>query len=176
ELGRRGHRVRVLERSPAAVATGSSKGTARFRQLANYPDESFLDLGIRAREIWGEVEAAADDRIFRRTGNLSIGDAGDLTALARGLRSRDLPVEEVAGDDVARRWPHLRARADDVLFQPDGEVITADVAYRAMVAVAASRDVSIERGVTVMGVDQRSDRLLVATSHGPVDTASGALA
>ena len=95
ELGRRGHGVWVLERSAAAVATGSSKGTARFRQLADHPDESFLDLGIRAREIWGEVEAVADDRIFRRTGNLSIGTVADLTALAQGLRSRDLPV---------RRW------------------------------------------------------------------------
>ncbi len=176
ELARRSHDVRVLERSDAVVATGSSKGTARFRQLANYPDESFLDLGIRAREIWGEIETEADDRIFRRTGNLSIGDAMDLTALARGLRSHDLPVEEVAGDDVARRWPHLRARADDVLFQPDGEVIAADVAYRAMASVAASRGVSIERGVTVLGVDQRPDRLAVSTSRGPVEAAHVVLA
>ena len=176
ELGRRGHDVRVLERSDATVATGSSKGTARFRQLANYPDESFLDLGIRAREIWGEVEAATDDRIFRRTGNLSIGDAGDLTALANGLRSRDLPVEEVAGDDVARRWPHMRARTEDVLFQPDGEVIAAYVAYRAMVTVAASRGVSIERGVTVVGVDQGSGRLSVSTSQGPLEAARVVLA
>jgi sarcosine oxidase len=166
----------VLERSDETVATGSSKGTARFRQLANYPDESFLDLGIRAREIWAEVETEADEPIFRRTGNLSIGDSGDLTALAQGLRSRDLPVEEVAGDDVARRWPHMRVSADDVLFQPDGEVIAADVAYRAMVTFAASRDVSVERGVTVMGVDQRSDRLLVSTSQGPVEAARVVLA
>ncbi len=176
ELGRRGHEVRVLERSAATMATGSSKGTARFRQLADYPDESFLDLGIRAREIWREVEAAADDPIFRRTGNLSIGDGADLAALARGLQSRDLPVEEVAGDDVARRWPHLRARADDVLFQPDGEVIAADVAYRAMVTMAASRGVSIERGVTVLGVDQGPDRVQVSTSEGPVEAARVVLA
>ena len=176
ELGRRGYGVRVLERSAATVATGSSKGSARFRQLANYPDESFLDLGIRAREIWGEVEAVADDRIFRRTGNLSIGDAADLTRLAQALRSRNLPVEEVAGDDVARRWPHMRARADDVLFQPDGEVIAADVAYRAMVTVAASRGVSIQRGVTSLGVDQGPDRIQVSTSEGPVEAARVVLA
>lgn len=176
ELGRRDHGVRVLERSVPMVATGSSKGTARFRQLADYPDESFLDLGIRAREIWGEVETAADDRIFRRTGNLSIGTVADLTALAQGLRSRDLPVEEVAGGDVSGRWPHMRARADDVLFQPDGEVITADVAYRAMVTIAASRGVSIQRGVTVLGVDQGPDRLRVSTSDGPVEASRVVLA
>jgi glycine/D-amino acid oxidase-like deaminating enzyme len=176
ELGRRGHGVRVLERSAAAAATGSSKGTARFRQLADYPDESFLDLGIRAREIWGDMETVAGERIFRRTGNLSIGDAADLTKLTQGLRSRNLPVEEVAGGDMPRRWPHLRVRADDVLFQPDGEVIAADVAYRAMVAISASRGVSVVRGVTVVGVDQRPDRLLVLTSQGPVEAARVVLA
>jgi sarcosine oxidase len=162
ELGRRGRRVVVLERSAGSAATGSSKGTARFRQLANYPDESFLDLGIRARELWGKVESASGDRILVPTGNLSIGDAADLVALANGLRSRGLPVEEVDGADVPRRWPHLRAQARGMLFQLDGEVIAADAAYRAMVKIAESRGVSVVRGAEVGGIATQTDRVAVS--------------
>lgn len=176
ELARLGRGVVVLERSGSGVATGSSKGTARFRQLANYPDESFLDLGIRARELLGEVERTVGEQIFHRTGNLSIGSAADLATLSKGLRSRGLPIEEVEGDDVPTRWPHMRTQVGGVLFQPDGEVIAADVAYRAIVTIAGSRGVSIVRDAPVIGIDERRDRIVVSTTQGEFEASQVVLA
>jgi sarcosine oxidase len=176
ELGHRGRSVVVLERSAGSGATGSSKGTARFRQLANYPDESFLDLGIRARELWGEVESGSGERILVPIGNLSIGDEANLLALANGLRSRGLPVEELDGADVPGRWPHMRAQAGGMLFQPDGEVIAADVAYRATVKIAESRGASIVRGAQVVGIDEQTDRVVISTGTESFETSRIVLA
>jgi glycine/D-amino acid oxidase-like deaminating enzyme len=176
ELGRRGRSVVVLERSANSAATGSSKGTARFRQLANYPDDSFLDLGIRARQLWGEVESGSGERILLPTGNLSLGDEADLLALANGLRSHGLPVEEVNGADVPGRWPHMRAQAGGMLFQPDGEVIAADVAYRATVTIAESRGVSVVRGAEVVGIEEQTDRVAVSTGAASFEASQVVLA
>ena len=176
ELAARGRRVTVLERSLGLAAAGSSKGSARFRQAANLPDDGWLDLGIRARERWVDVEPLATGPIFHPTGNLSIGTEDDLAELARGLRSRSLPVEEVEGVDLPRRWPHLRPQHFPVLFQPDGEVIAADVAYAATVALAGARGVSIVRDSPVQAVEVRADRVAMTTPRRTVDAARVVLA
>jgi sarcosine oxidase len=175
-LARQGRDVTVLERSEGAWATGSSRGTARFRQLENHPDASFLDLGVRARRAWSAFEPAADGPIFHRTGNLSFGDPDALGTFAGDLRARGLPCEEVSGPEVHERWPVLRARGEDVLFQPDGEVIAADVGYAAALRVAERNGARLRRGVAASALTALRHEVEVGTADGVIRARQAVLA
>jgi sarcosine oxidase len=160
------HDVVLLERAVGADATGASRGTARFRQLENVPDDSYLALGVRARRAWAPFEAVTSSPIFTLTGNLSVGEADALARFASALRAHGLPCEEVTGGEVAMRWPILRSRDDDVLFQPDGEVIAAAIAHRAATALATQRGTKIRRGCSVLGVEAGDDDAVIRTDTG----------
>jgi sarcosine oxidase len=175
-IARHGRDVTVLERSGEVRATGSSRGTARFRQLENHPDASFLDLGVRARRAWSALEPAADAPIFHRTGNLSFGDPDALGTFAAELRARGLPCEVVTGHEVHERWNVLRARGEDVLFQPDGEVIAADVGYAAALRVAERRGARFRRGVAATALSPRRHEVEIRTGDGVIRARQAVLA
>jgi sarcosine oxidase len=167
-LAERGRDVLLLERSAAAGAVGSSRGTARFRQLENHPDVAFLDLGVRARTAWGVFETEATAPIFHPTGNLSFGDPQGLAAFGSALRERGLPCEEVTGAEVHARWPILRARIEAALYQPDGEVIAADVAHASVLRVAEHRGVRVRRGVTATAIEPGASGAVVRMDGNPL--------
>ena len=73
-LALRGQEVVMLEQFHVGHLRGSSHGTSRYRQLAAYPTEEYLDLGIEARALWAELEEESGRTILHRTGNVSIGD------------------------------------------------------------------------------------------------------
>src|ERR671915_664091 len=85
-LARRGHHVVMVEQFHVGHARGSSHGTARYRQLAASPTVEYLELGLRARRLWNEIEPDSAGKILHRTSNISIGDAEVLEHQAATLK------------------------------------------------------------------------------------------
>ena len=56
----------MIERESATVAAGSSKGGARIFAPAAYPDESYLEQGLRALERWRADRGRVGPRSARR--------------------------------------------------------------------------------------------------------------
>jgi monomeric sarcosine oxidase len=156
-LANRGISVLMLEQFGVGHVRGSSHGTARYRQLAAYPTSEYLELGMRARRLWREVEEETSLSILHRTGNASIGDGDELDRQASALAANGIECELVAGAEVSARWPELNfPNGDPVLFQPDGEVIAADRALSAFVTRARAA-----------GAELRENRRVVAIEPGP---------
>jgi sarcosine oxidase len=155
EAATRGARVALLERDSLGAATGSSKGTARIYVPAAYPDEEYLEMGLRAAERWRDIEARTGERLLFPTGVLSFGRfaEGQLPLLGTaGLKAELLkPVE------AERRFGVRIAERGAVLHQPDAGVIRADRALRSLLLLA--RDAGAElRGAEAVD-------LLEATGH-----------
>jgi sarcosine oxidase len=154
ELARRSRDVVVLERFRIGNDRGSSRGTSRFRQLAPHPTAEFVDMGISARRLWGEIEGRSSGSLLRRTGNISLGDHSQLEALSAILRDHAAPCELVGGSAAMGRWPFLRVGVDaTVAYQPDGEVIDVVGAMLAMAGAARAAGARIVEDCRVTGLD-----------------------
>jgi sarcosine oxidase len=168
-LARRGQGVVMLEQFHVGHARGSSHGTSRYRQLAAYPTSEYLELGIEAKALWSDLEQESDRTILHRTGNVSIGDPGMLQTQADALRARDIACELVAGRDLSERWVGLTLpESEPALWQPDGEVIAADVAIEAFVAAAMAVGAELREDCRFAKLDQRPDHIVVTTSDGEI--------
>jgi sarcosine oxidase len=163
-LARRGRTVLMLEQFHVGHRRGSSHGTSRYRQLAAYPTEEYLDLGLAARRLWGELESEAAQQILHPTGNTSIGDAAELQRQASALAARDIECELASGAEVGERWPQMNLPKDEpVLYQPDGEVIAADRALGAYLGAARAAGAELRKDYKVTAIEENSDGVVVTT-------------
>ena len=160
---RRGQRVALVEAGSLATARGSSKGTARIYAPAAYPDETYLELGVRALERWSELEAEAGETLLQRTGALSRGDFAE----------REMPALREAGvaaDFLSPAAAHDRFGVDlpddaPLLHQPGAGVIHADRARRALLRIAAAAGAELHGDERVRGMEEHGDHLVVETTH-----------
>ncbi|MDP9226053.1 MAG: FAD-dependent oxidoreductase, partial [Actinomycetota bacterium] len=163
-LARRGHNVVMLEQFEVGHERGSSHGTSRYRQLAAYPTVEYLELGIRTKALWDELERESDRSFLHRTGNVSIGAPSMLQRQADALRVHEIDCELALGGELRERWPQLDLPQDEpALYQPDGEVIAADLALGTFVASAIAAGAELREHSRVTGLDQRSDHVVVTT-------------
>jgi sarcosine oxidase len=173
-LARRGHSAMLLEAHTFGHPHGSSHGSARIFRYA-YPDPLYVDLAVRAREKWAELEDAAGEQLIRVTGGVDHGPDRHVdqvqAAMARcGVASELLPPAEAMA-----RWPGFRF-TDPVLYQADSGVIDADRAVRAMAELAARGGVEVRQESPVLGVEPAGDRVLVHMSTGTLNVSMIVLA
>jgi sarcosine oxidase len=164
-LARRGHDVVMVEQFNVGHSRGSSHGTARYRQLAAYPTVEYLELGLRARRLWDEVEKDSNNRILHRTANISIGDGELLEQQAAALNDFGAPGDLISGSDANEIWPSLTLPSGDpVLVQSDGEVIAANRALSAFVDLARDAGAQLIEDCKVDSVEGRSASAVVRTA------------
>ncbi len=157
-------RVALLERHPLGDARGGSKGSARIYVPAAYPDEEYLEMGVRAVERWREIEARAGERFLFPTGVLSVG----------AFAERQLPSLDAAGVEVELLEPaqaerRFGIRAGDgraVLHQPDAGVLGADRALESLLRLARAAGAQLWAEQPVDAVEAGDEEVVVRA--GPV--------
>ncbi|MFF1632435.1 FAD-dependent oxidoreductase [Leifsonia sp. NPDC058248] len=133
-LAESGSSVLLVEAFERGHDRGSSHGASRiFRH--GYVDRDYVELSLRARDGWRELESASGQRILELTGAIDHGDPGTVSAIEAALAEAGLPTERLTADAGAARWPGLHFETD-VLFAPSGGRLRADVAVEAMLTVA----------------------------------------
>lgn len=138
--------VVLLEQFDVGHQRGSSHGTSRIFRL-NYPDERFVRLAETADAAWGELERERAVRLIERVGSLDLGPVAAVTR--RTLATCGVRHETLSAAEVASRWP-LRLDADETaVFQPDGGILHADRAHRALLDAAIEGNVDIRPGTRV---------------------------
>jgi sarcosine oxidase len=162
-LADRGEAVTLIEREGALAAMGSSKGGARIFAPAAYPDESYLEMGLRALERWRAIEADSGRDLLIETGALTVGGFAE-RALA-SLQAAGERVELVSADEAQRRFG-VDTDGRPAVHQPAAGVIRADQAHAALIELADSRGVSVRRGEVVRAIDPGSDGADVVTDSG----------
>jgi sarcosine oxidase len=150
EAATRGAKVALLERDSLGDARGASKGSARIYVPAAYPDEGYLERGVRAIESWREIEARAGERLLFPTGVLSAGRfaEGQLPL----LRAAGVEAELLEPAEAERRFG-VRAGAGRAVFhQPEAGVIRADRALVSLLRLAreAGAELRAEQAVDLV--------------------------
>lgn len=135
-LGRRGHEVTVLERTEPAAYDGSSHGSARIFRYA-YPDQFWVDLVVRARAGFTDLEQLAGQQLITPSGSLDFGRVRNAAGLATALAAAGVEHELLTAEQARARWPQI-AVDTEVLWHPGAGVIDAQSTVHAMLAAAAA--------------------------------------
>jgi sarcosine oxidase len=137
QLAGRGVDVTVVERSHPANREGSSHGSARIFRYA-YADSFYVELVVRSRAGFDELERLSGRELIRPSGSLDFGEVRDPAALARALEAVGVEHELLSASEASQRWPQI-AFDTEVLWHPGAGVIDAEGTVHEMLA-AATRD------------------------------------
>jgi sarcosine oxidase len=155
-LARRGRDVVLLDAFEPGHAKGSSHGSARIFRRA-YPDPFYTRLTGLAGERWRQLEDEAGEQLVRTTGAVDFGPSPLVKQMYDILRAERVPAELLTPARAAERWPGLNFKDDDrqypVLFHPEGGVIDADRAIKAMQRLAADRGANIRHHTPVTSIE-----------------------
>ena len=159
ELQRRGHRVTVVDPSPASGASWAAAGMLSPAGEAWHGEGALFDLGLRSRSLWQEYAGRLGVHLHE-TGTLLVGvDRGDVQQVERRAALLDrhgLAVELLGRRELLRLEPTLTPRVAGGALLPDDHSVDP----RAVLGVLLDRHAVVERSpssydVTVLATGAR---------------------
>ena len=163
-LARAGRDVVLLERFRVGHRRGSSHGAARVFRLS-YPEARYVGMMQEALPLWRELEDETGETILTVTGGLDGGVGLERNEAA--MEARAVPFEWIDGAEVAARFPAMSGqRAERFLYQADGGIVRADVAWRAFVSAAAAHGAELREESTVVSIRPGDDAVEIDTEAG----------
>jgi sarcosine oxidase len=146
ELAMRGMRVLAVDRYRPPHALGSSHGETRIIREAYFEHPLYVPLVRRAFEAWSDVERAAGETLFRRTGALTLGPAdGRLIGGTRDSAiTHAIDHEVLSAADARQRFPHLDPPDSCVgILENRAGVLLAERCVEALTRLAADAGAEI---------------------------------
>jgi sarcosine oxidase len=171
-LARRGVRVVGVDRFGIGHPATSSTGPSRSIRLA-YEQPFYVELAREAVERWRSLERVTGERILLLTGQLDLGPAPKLDALAAAMQACDAPFDELDPAGIVARFPELRPRpAERALFHAEAGTVLADAAMRALRSDAEEEGARLFEPEAAVGFEVSGDDVVVAMDRGDTIHAS----
>ncbi|XP_075374194.1 peroxisomal sarcosine oxidase [Mycteria americana] len=150
-LAQRHRETLLLEQFILPHSRGSSHGQSRITRTA-YPREPYARMMPDSFHLWQQLEVEAGTSLYRRTGLVVLGPAGDPEL--EGCR-RSLGAAEVLDATVlAQRFPGLQLHAGEAaVWDGTGGVLFADRALRAVQDVFRRLGGTLRDGEKVLRVE-----------------------
>lgn len=136
-LARRGLSVVALDALGPGHPLTSSAGASRSIRTA-YAEPVYVRLALEAIAAWRRLEAETGRTILHLTGQVDLGPAGVLEAIAAAMGTEGVPVRRLDEDGVADVFPELRLGAGEAaLFHENAGTVLAAEAMAALAEAAA---------------------------------------
>jgi sarcosine oxidase len=165
-LAGRGHEVTVLERAEPATPDGSSHGSARIFRYA-YAERFWVDLVIRARAGFTELEKLSGRQLITSTGSLDFGAQRQPAAIAALLAAAGVEHELLGAEQARERWPQI-AVDGDVLWHPAAGVIDAESTVHALLDAARQEGAQVLTHWPVRSVEKTTTGFAVISQDGRI--------
>jgi sarcosine oxidase len=166
-LARRGLRVLGLERFGPAHDRGSSHGRTRVIRQAYFEHPDYVPLLLRTYELWRELERESGSELYRKTGAFHIGAATSpvVAGSLESARRHSLPHRVLTAADLARRFPFMRFRPEDVALEEfEAGALFAEDGLLAFQEGARRRGAELRFDAPVRSLDEIPAAKLVLTA------------
>lgn len=167
ELAREGAKVALIDQSSLPNPQAASFDHSKVFRFA-YPDPFYVSLAVDALERWQALEDETATKLFTRSGALLIGKHRPSfeTHCYDAMRSLNLDADILNTDEVAARFPQFNAEAFSyAVFDPNGAILHAEVALRAMIDLAKRRGVEIIENRQVTSVEQSGSTVVIKSNE-----------
>jgi sarcosine oxidase len=158
-LARAGRSVVVLEQFRVGHDRGSSHGSSRIVRLS-YPEARWVRLAQESYPLWRELEAECGRTLLQLHGTL---DLGEWEPNRDALAACGVPFEVLDAAEIERRFP-IAAEGGTGLFQPDGGIVSADLAVAALRDSALAAGAELLEGMRVDDAGELDARAVVVTA------------
>lgn len=140
-LLRKGARVTLIDAIEAGNPLASSGGETRVIRHA-YEQRIYVDMVVRALQMWKENDRRWGTRLFNQKGVLFMGQKRDfIDAAMTHMEAAGINIEILQGDEIAQRFPQLNPEnLKWAVYEPDAGYLNARL------ACIAVRDAFIEEG------------------------------
>ncbi|MGF7160353.1 sarcosine oxidase [Rhodoligotrophos appendicifer] len=143
ELAKRGHRVAVIDRWGIGHPVTSSTGASRSIRVS-YDHPVYVGLALQAIEAWRALEAETGRTILHLTGQIDLGPADKLAALASTVAAAGLPMRDIGANETRALFPELRLKPGErALFHEQAGTVLAEAGLAALLQAAVSRGVVV---------------------------------
>lgn len=108
-LARRGARVVLVDAWGPGNSRASSGGETRVIRAVYGPEPIYVDMVVKAFELWQENERRWNRKLYHRTGAIWMVTGPDefVRASLPLLSRHGFPYEEISTADARRRWPQI---------------------------------------------------------------------
>jgi sarcosine oxidase len=148
-LARAGERVTLVDQFEPGDRRASSGGETRLYRCAHGPDTDYTTMARRARTLWRELEDDSGEDLLLECGMAWFAHREDgwEAASEHTLAAQGIPAERLDVTSAARLYPSFRGdELAFVLLEPEGGVLRAQRAVRALAAQAARHGARLVRG------------------------------
>ncbi|WP_117168105.1 N-methyl-L-tryptophan oxidase [Paraliobacillus sediminis] len=106
-LAKQGKRVLLIDSHNPPHADGSHHGDTRIIRHAYGEGESYVEMALRAQELWNDLQEQADEQIFIPTGVINIAkpDSPFMKNVINSAENYSLNVEHLTAEEINQRWP-----------------------------------------------------------------------
>jgi sarcosine oxidase len=176
ELAKRGQRVAIIDRFGSGHDVTSSTGASRSIRIA-YDHPFYAQLALQAIAAWRELEQTSGRHILHLTGQVDIGPATKLAALASQVQAAGCPIEKLDAAGFRRHFPEMALRdGEGALFHAQAGTVMAEEGMRAMNEAAARLGVAMFAPEAVTAIARRGDGVRVTTGQRAFDAARAIVA
>ncbi|PRI11231.1 N-methyl-L-tryptophan oxidase [Leucobacter massiliensis] len=166
---REGLEVVGIEQFGRVHSHGSYAGESRVFRTAVHEGATYVRMIQRSRELWRELERESGRSIYAEVGCLSIAPEGfpDLETALGTVREFDLPHRMLSTEELRREYPqHTIFDGDVGLLDAHGGGLRPEVAVMSALDLAEANGAQLFFNTPVLGIEERSDGIVVRTTQG----------
>jgi monomeric sarcosine oxidase len=166
-LLRKGVRVTLVEAIEAGNPLASSGGETRVIRHA-YEQRIYVDMVVRALELWKENDKRWGTKLFRQKGVLFLGQSREFIDTATiHMKSAGVKIEVLKGSEIARRFPQFNPKdLEWAVFEPDAGYLTARQACLAVRDAFIAEGGDYQLGQVVPGAIKQGEMGPLALQNG----------
>lgn len=168
-LAQRGRAVLGLDRFAPPHALGSSHGQTRIIREAYFEHPSYVPIVQRAYELWSDLEAQSQKRLFWQTGGLMIGPSDGLVfnGAKRSAEQHHLRHEIMAADQIRERFPAFCPAANMMaVWEPRAGILFPEDCIAAHLKYAEKAGAQLRLNDVVLKWSKSGSGVDVCTSSG----------
>ncbi|WP_077622410.1 N-methyl-L-tryptophan oxidase [Sediminibacillus massiliensis] len=133
-LAKQGKRVLLIDSHNPPHAEGSHHGDTRIIRHAYGEGENYVEMALRAQELWHELQEQADEDIFIPTGVINIAEPHStfMQNVISSAENYSLNVEKLTAEEINDRWPGFHVPEGYIgCYELDSGVLMSENCIRA---------------------------------------------
>ncbi|MFI1399327.1 N-methyl-L-tryptophan oxidase [Streptomyces sp. NPDC020681] len=169
QLAARGVDVMGFERFTPGHSLGSSHGGSQMFRLTCLEHPQLVPLAQRSRELWSELEDAAQEQLFVASGGLLIGPENGHVAggTLRAARAHGIDVRTYTAAALRFQYPRHTGVADHHtgVWEPSAGILRPEATVRAAVSLARRAGARVFADTRITGVEPVTGGVLLHTAQ-----------
>ncbi len=168
-LAKQGVRTLLIDAFDPPHLEGSHHGEPRLIRHAYTGHPTYIDLALRAHELWNEIEELTGTKLLVQSGVLNIADRELYSFASRAAEAErsHIAVERLDAAEIRRRWPGIRIPDRfEAMYEPAAGYLYSERCLAAYRELALSHGAELLTGTPVGNISADAGSVTVYTKRG----------